>query len=92
MDYGLIDGLWIYSPHQGQQLSSLQKEYTNMNDKNIKTQLISWLILRVHLLTPFVWQDNCIYLNVLISETCFAQQREQTFSDSASGFIAHFLH
>ena len=61
-----------------------------MNDKNIKTQLINWLILRVHLFTPFppVWQDNYIYLNVLISETCFAQQREQTFSDSASGFIA----
>ena len=27
--------------------------------------------------------DNYIYLNVLISETCFAQQREPTLSDSA---------
>ena len=31
--------------------------------------------------------DNSIYLNVLISETCFAQQREQTLSASAQGFI-----
>ena len=41
--------------------------------KKIKTQLINWLILHVNFFIPFppVWQDNYIYLNVLISETCF---------------------
>ena len=57
----------------------------------IKILKHNWLILHVNFFTPFppVWQDDYIYLNVLISETCFAQQRQQTFSDSASGFIVH---
>ena len=53
----------------------------------IKIWKHNWLIDPAHAfshaISPPVWQDNHIYLNVPISETCFAQQREQTFNDSA---------
>ena len=66
--------------------------------------LVTWTRVRCsnddRTLVPVHWHGaemgsirahNYIYLNVLISETCFAQQREQTFSDSASDFIVHSL-